>query len=327
MIIESGLVKAGLVKTGLVRAISNINTRYFRRNEGTTDYATIPEVTLAGDFVIEFDSLVLDASIPNIVLGSSASTNNGVFINSNNITVRDNGGDQSFTTGSPFSSSVFNSVRVEKVSLTIRIFVNGIEYGSGASNNSFIFNQVYTRQNGNFNLAGILANLKIWDNGTLIRDYPLNDNSDDLRELANGQNGTVINGNALDWGLFQQQATGEWLGQELVVNGGFDTDSDWTLNGTTITDGRLIFGLSTTSAEQTVLPVGPLLRFEFNIDTYNGASIGVSSTTLGASNLFTSGGVKTFDDNAVSARFVFVSTGSNANSIDNASVKEVLNVS
>jgi len=32
-----------------------IHARYFRRNEGTTDFATIPEITLTGDFEIEFE--------------------------------------------------------------------------------------------------------------------------------------------------------------------------------------------------------------------------------------------------------------------------------
>ncbi len=50
--VEAGLVKAGLVKKGLVTAITLAGRRYFRRNSGGIDYATIPEVTLTGDYIV-----------------------------------------------------------------------------------------------------------------------------------------------------------------------------------------------------------------------------------------------------------------------------------
>jgi len=161
MIIESGLVKAGLVKTGLVRAISNINTRYFRRNEGTTDYISHSAATV--------DRIVMD--------------------------VYPSAGNVGLPTGAPaVTNNVLQTIDFAYAGTISELCKNGASY-----------------------FAGIMANVKYYLNGTLIRDYPLDDNSDDLRELASGQNGTVINGNASDWGLFQQQATGEWLGQELSL--------------------------------------------------------------------------------------------------------------
>lgn len=58
--------------------------RYFRRNEGTTDYATIPSVTLVGDFVIEFDLLPADdTSVYKIMDGGTDGGNDRLDININ----------------------------------------------------------------------------------------------------------------------------------------------------------------------------------------------------------------------------------------------------
>jgi len=277
--------------------------RYFRRNEGTTDYATIPEVTLAGDFVIEFDVLSDNDDNAYMILGNNGGTQNCIFITNNDISVRDNSGSTVFSNGDYLQPLEVHSVKITKIDGVVEIFIDGVSRGGGASSASYIFNMLYTRQAGVFILPGILANLKIWDNGTLIRDYPLDDNSDILRnratvlggELWNGVDavavgteevvattivgvdylvtvsgltsgedlryagagwlplqdgvpfvitatstafilrefsesqsditisirradgyGTVISGNADDWGLFQQQVTGEWLGQELL---------------------------------------------------------------------------------------------------------------
>jgi hypothetical protein len=214
MIIESGLVKAGLVKAGLVRAISNINTRYFRRNEGTTDYATIPEVTLAGDFAIEFDVLSDNDDNAYMILGNNGGTQNCIFITNNDISVRDNSGSTVFSNGDYLQPQEFHHVKIIKASSVVEIFIDGVSRGGGASSSSYIFNMLYTRQSGVFILPGILANLKIWDNGTPIRDYKLNDNSDILANSA-----TV-------------------LGEEEVVNGDFSNASNWALgDGWSISNG------------------------------------------------------------------------------------------
>ena len=44
--IESGLIKSGLIRTGLIKGIRSEISRYFRRNEGTTDYISHAAVTV-----------------------------------------------------------------------------------------------------------------------------------------------------------------------------------------------------------------------------------------------------------------------------------------
>ena len=287
--------------------------RSFRRNEGTTDYATIPEVTLAGDFVISFKFLSSEvASTQNILKFGNflvrVQTDTEIRV----------WGDLDFTQASfsvPSLGSTFHDLIISGSvsSPNITLTLDGNLIGTTPANANPNFAGAWSLYEFNLDtFSGILANLKIWDNGTLIRDYPLDDNSDILRnratvlggELWNGtasfqtgtttvvasniplgidylvsvsglsagenfniyaeggykalQNnvplvvrstdaafsgefrcvdfaenqdgvtisirqadgyGTLINGNASDWGLFQEQATGEWLGQELWTDG------------------------------------------------------------------------------------------------------------
>jgi hypothetical protein len=205
--------------------VPQLEQRYFRRNEGSTDYATIPEVTLAGDFSgsIEFStvlasgidtlisgpvknnsSLVLDVGVSAVRLLAYNSTGQLLPI------VEING---SFNDGAIHTANF--SLSGSTASLSVD---SGAPQTAGWSASDVLnISNLYRRQDGSNTLAGILANLKIYDNGTLIRDYPLNDNSSTIRDKANGQNGTIINGNADDWGLFDKQADGDWLGQELVA--------------------------------------------------------------------------------------------------------------
>lgn len=186
MIIESGLVKAGLVKTGLVRAISNINTRYFRRNEGTTDHATIPEVVLAGDFVIS--CLVSKVANTASVLSSFTDSDNkfNMFITAGGQLQYSNkvlGISTDRVTTATIADNEMTSVEFVRVGTALTISIGDTSEVFTVPVDDVVINTLY-QQNGSLFLSGILANLKIWDNGTLIRDYKLNDNSDILANSA-----------------------------------------------------------------------------------------------------------------------------------------------
>ena len=188
---------------------------YFRRNEGTTDYATIPEVTLAGDFVIEFDVLATGALFHQVIAGTDSTINITAL---DAIVIRIAGA--SITSTGTITRNAINKIIITRVGLNTSISVNGVVSNHVPPAGDFPLDTLCARNNFGTNspLAGILANLKIYDAGTLVRYYKLDDNSDTLVDTVSGQNGTVINGNADDWGLFQKQSTGEWLGQELVVS-------------------------------------------------------------------------------------------------------------
>lgn len=359
-----------------IRFSGALYSRYFRRNEGTTDYVTIPAVTLTGDF--EFSCLLYRTN-PNVA-GEFAFASYDTSIGSYGLNLYTSGdwgsGNGSVTlfsfgnlTIGGLSVNTFYDIRAvfTKQDNTLKLYLEGVLVSQGVCTppnglGSADVSTIYRAAQGGFHFEGILANLKIWDNGTLIRDYPLNDNSNILANRAtslgqelysfnglsgwgatrnastlsvNGENvrvtadstdthggrwqlgglvigstllvnielirgtsvgqiriradsgealaggelvsysnpndgsitavikvtattmyfgtvstghaagqyhdiniisirqadgyGTIINGNASDWGLFDKQANGDWLGQELIVNGGFDSWSDPTV--------------------------------------------------------------------------------------------------
>jgi len=165
--------------------VPQLEQRYFRRNEGTTDYATIPEVTLAGDFVIEFDFL------------SAAVSVNQNIINFGDFLIRIQADTQINVWGSvDFSPAVFvvpelgaqiHNIRIfgNTNSTSITLYLDGVLIGTADGGSAPVFSGSWLLFRWvNTHFKGILANLKIYDNGTLVRDYPLNDNSDILRNRA-----------------------------------------------------------------------------------------------------------------------------------------------
>lgn len=230
MIIESGLVKAGLVKTGLVRAISNINTRYFRYNEGSTDYAAIPDVGLVGDYSVSV--LVYKVAGERLrPFGNSADFNSRCFIEADgSVSFRPSTAAGGITApAASVPDSVLGLLTCERSGSNGSIYFNGTLVASGTVPTSDgLINVLY--RNSAESSQGVLSDLNILISGVLVRRYPLDDNGDDLRELVSGQNGTIINGESDDWVQFQEQSNGEWEGVvERWVNPLLG--AQWTDNG------------------------------------------------------------------------------------------------
>ena len=119
------------------------------------------------------------------------------------------------------------------------------------------------------------------------------------------------------------------LGSELVVNGGFDTDSDWVKQtgwtisvGTANSDGTA--GLP--RINQTILTVGKKYIIEFEITAITSGSVNM---LLGATNLTSKNTLGIFKQEGVcSIENKFYARSINfVGSIDNVSVKEVLSPS
>mgnify|MGYP000424554464 CR=1 FL=1 len=321
--------------------------REFRTNEGTTDYATIPEVTLAGDFVIEFLFSVSGAALNETILGQGASFFNYIHVRSDTeINARFNGTVLSFSV--PSLGTDLHVASIKTTAGVPMLTLDGIDYPENTLLSyvgSVVFN-VMSQKSGSEFLSGILANLKIYDAGTLVRNYPINDGKNILANAATALGneidgltyalttaiggvasvvlsslsvigktylvevsysgvvgdasvriggfsgpsftgtgtiefvatatttvndilgaltgvtsgsvtvsikeadgyGTIVNGNDDDWGLFDKQANGDWLGQELLFNGDFSQGaSGWsgTVDTTIFADNKLYYNGTT----------------------------------------------------------------------------------
>ena len=315
MLFNNAVIPA--VRSALSEAIHTaLSSRYFRRNEGTTDYANIPAAVTSTNCSISFDIYTNRSSV-FYVFGNSSGFTSRISISTNgSFNVRTSTNNMAFDApANTIPVNIWTNVRLELSSGVLEVFINSSSIGSNSTGGVFKIGQLF-RNSTSVSGTGILANLKIWDNGTLIRDYPLDDNSDDLRELVSGQNGTVINGNASDWGVFQQQVTGEWLGQELAT----------VTELTTVDIGGPFIS---TYKVGTVLSAGIRVRISTAVTNYLGtSSVGFADTLgIGTTPRLSSNGniYYEFTSSGVGDINIFNRT-SNQCTFDNISVKEVLDV-
>ena len=87
-------------------------------------------------------------------------------------------------------------------------------------------------KNGASYFDGFIANVKLYSSGTLIRQYDIKEtwlNDLVLYDNVNDQHGLAVNITSADAEKYSFDNVDQaWLGGELVVNGGFDADSDWS---------------------------------------------------------------------------------------------------
>jgi len=203
--------------SGLAPAAIN---RYFRTNDGSNDYISIPEVTFSGDFEIE--SLFYFDGTRSALFGNSVTFDSRGLVDSNgsiNFRPTSTGlGEISAPAGSVIVNTL-NLIKFQRTGTVCEILLNGVQVASGNITVADCVTDEFCRSGGFSNMSGILANVLMYDNGTLVRNYPINDNSNIIADISgNGQDGSVVNGNASDWELFNQQADGDYLGQELATS-------------------------------------------------------------------------------------------------------------
>ena len=316
-------------------AANTLISRYFRRNLGTIDYAEFDsDIVLASDFSVELDVL-LNNGVSGVLFGNLSTSVGFLLVFSNGlIRYRDSGSVDIDSNIGAFVFDQLNKVSLKKTSGTVEILVNGVVVASGASSATLTINSIYKYSAG-LNVSGILANLKISSAGTPIHSLAIDDDSNTLVDSIGGNNATVINGLVRDWSYFTEQNNGEWLGQELVVNGGFDTDSDWVKGtGWSIAGGAAI-GVSIDSFDKTlvqpdVMSVGILysISLDGTVDTGELVIANASQSPINGETGITPS-VTSFETTWLSdSADVFIKRNININNatVTKVSVKEVLNV-
>lgn len=326
---------SSLIKPTINNLISQVQPRrYFAQLDGSTSYYdTVAPITFAGDFEIEVDVSLTDVTADQTIIGNSldprgfirlAATNGMVDIN---FTV--SGSSTEFNTPN-IADGKFHNIRLTNTSGTLECFVDNISYGTATPSDisNINFDRIGNKTSNFF--GGIIANVKFKDLAT-----PPNSVSFKL-DRPTGSTETSVEGNAVityvnipesDRELFILDLDGYWVGHELVVNGGFNTDSDWVKGvGWSINSGSAQLIGDGTPAEitqESVFIAGRNYSVAFSILDSNGA-IGysndagtmVDSTIDGSAN-----SIWVADRTQLSFKRT---TGTVSGRLDNVSVKRIL---
>lgn len=188
------------------------NTRYFRLNEGTTDYVNIINMPVSIGDTIEFVFLAPETTFASFTALIDGSTNDlerlAVGFSPTGKFFFDHGIASSLELdGAPFLFSSDFPIDGKLHSLKITLSANA----AGRSVEKLLASRF-----GGINYRGVVFDfMHKSSTGDLLRGYSISDNSDTIVDSVGGKNGTVINGNPDDWGLFKKLPNGNWQGINL----------------------------------------------------------------------------------------------------------------
>lgn len=196
-------------------------------------YWTIPTVTLTGDFCIDLDFALNDLTDNFIFISDSGAdtdwfridaVNGGLDFRINNV-FRSNDGQ--FT-----ADNKLHNVRLERVGQVVTAYYDGVSVNSvdaPANLGSISFARLGARGGVTPNyFSGVIANLKIYDAGVLVRNYAINEaDPSSIADTANGQTGTGVNITGSDSELFTKSGD-DWLGAELWSDAVVTPSGDWS---------------------------------------------------------------------------------------------------
>ena len=145
---------------------------------------------------------------------------------------------------------------------------------------------------------------------------------------------STVNGSGTNTGKAYNIKPVEELGSELIVNGDFATDSDWTKGtGWTISGGTANCDGTQTSSSQLKTSVGisiqnTLVKFSFEVKNYSAGNLIATIEGTGGNEFsnINSDGIYTIETTSTDStpRITFTANSSFVGSIDNVSVKEVI---
>lgn len=323
-----------------ITGIASVAQRFFTTlKPASFDHFIIPTLTLTGDFEIEMEFVRL-SDTTQVLLGEIGATSDFIAcFAGNSFQLRLNGSNVPAVIFTNADDGKLHKIRYKRIAGVITTFFDGVLKATDTNANTFTTDRIGRNLSGIF-WDGIIANVRITDAGTLIRDYPIGENwigNLILRNAAGtGQEGTAeFNITSADAELFTL-IDGDWLGAELVVNGGFDTDTDWTKGtGWSISSGVAIHTAGTGANNQSManvpnpLTAGRTYSWSYactsftsgSVHMHSGGSVFTGSTATSLSSL---SGVTTVvaSNLALRSSFSLDFTGE----VDNVSVKRILEV-
>lgn len=203
-----------------VRMGTKIETRWFRRNEGTTDYAILPRVDMDDNSTVQITVLIDDLDNPHALIGYSSFYIGqlAIFITTDGFLLLHS--DRGVQLISTFTINIGELTTLEIIRLGSTVTLTNISTGesdvfTGYSTDSMGFDVLYAFQDGLI-LRGILSDIKVWSGTTLINYLKMDDNGDTLFDSVGAKDATLVNSYTNDWGKFTDKFI-LWKGENLTV--------------------------------------------------------------------------------------------------------------
>lgn len=300
--------------------------------------------TPSGDFEVEAQVSTVSESIVSIFSGTNQ--------NEDGIGLRMNADGSLFafvfvgstlqttiTSSTGFNDGILHTIKLAYTGTTAELFVDGVSEGSATwslNDNQHIKNIGYRPTSLQY-FDGIIANVKLTDLATPAnsRIFPVG-----LSGGASVENSTINSGSITYYNLPSSnqerftfdEANQRWVGDELVTNGMFDADSDWTKGaGWTIADSKLQSDGTSSRTSQAGSEYNNLYDFVVTFNILDHVGGGTLSVELGSFSgtpvpgLGNGGFSMDLTSPGTNTNFAFYSTGF-IGSIDNVSVKRLLEI-
>jgi len=313
-----------------------------------SQYGTIDTpITFTGDFEIEVEAVIPDetAGAFQVLTGDNTTGSDYITgVSTGNVEINIAGGTP--LNGAPVTINPYDGkIHIWKLSRTGsvgKLEIDGITQLSGTvpTTNSVWVRIAANRATAANFLHGQILSAKFTDAGTVVANYVFDSGSDTVQEPRGGigPNCTLINFATTDWNRYTQQRNivhdagviGEaWVGDNLVVNGGFNDGSAWTLasnwsisGGKAITDGTI-----QGSIFQAVLTTNNIYIVSVDINDYVSPDLNIFIGNTNSSPNLTGNGTKKFVGECTAGTQLFMRSEIAADfSIDNVSAQHILEV-
>jgi hypothetical protein len=192
-----------------------IEERYFRLNEGTTDYISIPSISVNSNEGYELEVDFFSNATTGIKMIASGSNGYYIYLNADDKSIRI--GNRT-TAQNSYNNNEFNTLKIvgDQATTGAIIYINGIQVLANSISPDLNIDRIGAYSADGYNFSGSIANLSISIDDVDKRFYVIDDNNDSIIDTVSTQDGTVINGNSTDWGEFTKSGN-TWTGKNLTV--------------------------------------------------------------------------------------------------------------
>jgi len=211
-------------------ALTSAEQRIFINNDDAAGafYSLVNPIVMTGDFSIQAEVTTTATSNQTVISGD---LNQRVTVSSSGV-VSVRFSNTTLTGIIVINDGKLHKIFAEQTGSNVNLFIDGVADGTMAitpTTNTFTNIGVLQGLTQYFN--GILANPIFNNNGT-ITSWNLDEATAGTETNNEGGNALTYENQALDQRELFTLTDGDWIGQELVVNGGFDTDlSGWMVGG------------------------------------------------------------------------------------------------